>query len=231
MYLLFIIFGIFALAGGFVSNRLKSKFKTYSQTPIASGMSGAEIAEKMLRDNNIYDVRVTVVAGELTDHYHPTHKTVNLSEAVYHGKNAASAAVASHECGHALQHAQAYGPLKMRSALVPLQSISAKLVNMLALIGMGGIFMDFLPYHWVPLGLCFAYGAMALFSLITLPVEFDASNRALAWIEDNRVVTREELAMSKDALWWAAMTYVVAAIGAMVTFLYYLSMFLSKRRR
>ncbi|MFT5617878.1 MAG: Zn-dependent membrane protease YugP [Arenicella sp.] len=228
---IWIIFGVFALIGGLVSKRLKNKFKKYSQIPIASGMSGSEIAQQMLRDNNIYDVKVTMVPGELTDHYHPTHKTVNLSESVYHGKNAASAAVSAHECGHALQHAQAYAPLKMRSTLVPLQNVSAKLINVLVLVGMGGIFMNFLPYHWVILGLCFAYGAIALFALVTLPVEFDASKRALDWIDTNKIVTREELAMSKDALWWAAMTYVVSAIGSMVTFLYYLSIFLSKRRR
>ncbi len=226
---IWVIFGVFALIGGLVRMRLKSKFEKYSQIPLASGMSGAEIAQKMLRDNNIYDVQVTAVPGELTDHYHPTHKTVNLSEGVYHGRNAASAAVAAHECGHALQHAQAYAPLKVRSALVPVQNISAKLINVLVLIGLGGIFFEILPYYWVIVGLCIAYGGLALFALVTLPVEFDASKRALAWIDNNRIVNREELAMSKDALWWAAMTYVVAAIGAIVTLLYYVSL-LSGRR-
>ena len=227
--MLLIIFVVFALIGMIVRYRLRSKFKKYSQIPISSGMSGAEIAQKMLYDNGIGDVRITCIPGRLTDHYNPADRTVNLSEEVYHGRNAASAAVAAHECGHAVQHAAAYGPLKLRSALVPLQNISASIINLLFFIGIGGIFFGFLPYYWVALGLCAAYGVMTLASIVTLPVEFDASNRALAWIENNRIVNSQEYEMSKDALWWAATTYVIAALGSLATFLYYASIVFSGR--
>ena len=225
-----VIVGIFTLIGGIVSQRLKNKFDKYSRTPISSGMSGAEVAQKMLRDYGVHDVQITQVAGRLTDHYNPGNKTVNLSQGVFEGRNAAAAAVAAHECGHAIQHAKGYAPLKLRSALVPLQNISAKLIQLLFFLFMGGMFFNLLPdNYWVGAGVCVAYGIMALFSLVTLPVEFDASKRALQWIEDTGAVTKEEYEMSKDALWWAAMTYVVAALSALVMFLYYVSILMRRR--
>ena len=204
----------------FVQFRLKSKFKKYSETPISSNLSGAEIAQKMLADNGIYDVKVISVNGQLTDHYNPVNKTVNLSESVYSRRNAAAAAVAAHECGHAVQHAKSYTWLTMRSKLVPVVSVSSRWMQWVIL---GGIFL--MPYLGptllgVGVGL---FALTTLFSFITLPVEFDASRRALAWIEDKNMATSRELEDSRDALKWAAMTYVVAAIGSLATLLYYLS--------
>ncbi len=204
----------------FVQYRLKSKFKKYSDTPISSNLTGAEIAQKMLADNGIYDVKVISVNGQLTDHYNPVNKTVNLSESVYSRRNAAAAAVAAHECGHAVQHAKAYSWLTMRSKLVPVVSVSSRWMQWVIL---GGIFL--MPYLG-PTLLAVGVGLFALttlFSFITLPVEFDASRRALAWIEDKNMATSRELEDSKDALKWAAMTYVVAAIGSLATLLYYIS--------
>jgi len=204
----------------FVQYRLKSKFKKYSETPISSNLTGAEIAQKMLADNGIYDVKVISVNGQLTDHYNPVNKTVNLSESVYSRRNAAAAAVAAHECGHAVQHAKSYSWLTMRSKLVPVVSVSSRWMQWVIL---GGIFL--MPYLG-PTLLAVGVGLFALttlFSFITLPVEFDASRRALAWIEDKNMATSRELEDSKDALKWAAMTYVVAAIGSLATLLYYIS--------
>jgi len=222
---IFIFIG-FAILGWIVSARLKNKFKRYSQIPLQSGMSGAEIAAQMLRDHQIHDVQITCVAGRLTDHYNPGDKTINLSEEVYHGRNAAAAAVAAHECGHAVQHATAYSMLQVRSTLVPLQHASARLMQVGMLLGIGAIFFGFFSYHLVALLLCVAYGVMTVFSFVTLPVEFDASKRALQWIDANRIVTSQEYSMSKDALNWAAMTYIVAALGSLASFLYYLMMFM-----
>lgn len=212
-----------------VSTRLKNKFKKYSQIPITNGMSGREIAEKMLRDNGIYDVQVISVSGHLSDHYNPANKTINLSTDVYNGRNAAAAAVAAHECGHAVQHAQAYGPLTLRSQLVPIQNASAKILNflMIAFIFGGYYFMHGNYSIILPIFIG-CYGVFTAFALITLPVEFDASKRALAWMGQNNMVTREEYDRSRDALKWAALTYVVAALGSLATFLYYLSMFLGR---
>lgn len=222
IYLIGIIFFLISLA---VSWRLKSKFNEYSQTPIRSGLSGKEIAEQMLADNGIYDVKVLSVEGKLTDHYNPMDKTVNLSAEVYNGRNAAAAAVSAHECGHAVQHAQAYGFLKMRSALVPIVSVSSNYMQWIILIGI--IVMNTTP---VPLMIGVAlFGLTTLFSFITLPVEFDASRRALAWIDSRGIVTSQEHSMSKDALWWAAMTYVVAALGSLATLLYYISLLMGRR--
>lgn len=223
IWIIFIFFFILSLA---VSNRLKSKFRKYSQIPIQSGLSGREIAELMLRDNQIYDVAVTCVDGQLTDHYNPANKTVNLSPDVYHGRSAASAAVAAHECGHAVQHATAYSFLQFRSAMVPVQSISGNILNfiMLASIFGGGFFLG-MGWTNVLLIVIICQFVITLFTLVTLPVEFDASNRALAWISDRNIVTPQEHDMSKDALKWAAMTYVVAALGAVTTLLYYVMMF------
>lgn len=229
--MLIVIFIVFAIASFAVSNTLKRKFKKYSQIPLQSGMSGREVAEKMLHDNRIYDVKVISVAGRLTDHYNPVNKTVNLSEGVYAGRSAASAAIAAHECGHAVQHATAYNMLTLRSTLVPIQNASAKIMNFLFMAMLfGGMFLfntfPIEPVLLLVIGLNFVF---TLFALVTLPVEFDASKRALQWIEENNVVTSQEYAMSKDALKWAAMTYVVAALGALTTLLYYVMIFLGGR--
>lgn len=225
--------GLFFMAiGWMVSSRLKSKFKEYSQVHLTRDLTGAEIARLMLTDNGIGDVQVTCVEGELTDHYNPATKTVNLSEGVFHGRNAAATAVASHECGHAVQHAQAYSMLEFRSAMVPVQNISAKVLNfmMMAMI-FGSIFASsILPMKTALLIIIVCYAAFALFALVTLPVEFDASRRALAWVKTRNIVTTGEYDMAQDALKWAAMTYVVAAIGAITTLVYYVMMYLGMDR-
>lgn len=223
-----LVFGIISFA---VSSRLKNKFKKYSQIPLQRNLSGAEVAKLMLADNGIHDVEVTCVQGQLTDHYNPANKTVNLSQEVYHGRNAAAAAVASHECGHAVQHATAYSMLEFRSAMVPLQNASAKILNVIFMIMLFGGFMlpSFLPWNMALLIIIGAYGVMTLFSFVTLPVEFDASRRALAWIDERGIVNSQEHGMAKDALKWAAMTYVVVALGSLVTLLYYVSLFLGGR--
>lgn len=208
-----------------VSNQLKSRFEKYSKTPLANGMSGAEIATRMLHDHAISNVKVVSVPGQLSDHYNPVTRTVNLSEPVYHARNAAAAAVAAHECGHAVQHATAYKWLTMRSKLVPVVQVTSSLVQWVIL---GGILL----INTFPQLLLFGiilFGITTLFSFITLPVEYDASNRALAWIKSNGIVTTGEYAMSEDALKWAARTYVVAAIGSLATLLYYLSIFMNRR--
>ncbi|MCC9165306.1 zinc metallopeptidase [Pontibacter harenae] len=216
---------LFMLLSMWVSWRLKSKFQKYSQIPLSSGLTGREIAEMMLADNGITDVRVISVAGRLTDHYNPADKTVNLSEYVYEARSAAAAAVAAHECGHAVQHAKAYSFLKFRSAMVPALSIASRYMQWIILIG---IFM--LQTTPIPLAVGVALFALTtLFSFITLPVEFDASKRALNWISTNNVVTQQEYGMSKDALKWAAMTYVVAALGSLATLLYYASLLMGRR--
>ena len=231
--MIFVISIVFMLLGLAVSSRLKSKFAEYSKVALANGMTGAEIAQKMLHDNGIYDVRVTQVEGQLTDHYDPISKTVNLSRDVYIGNSAASAAVAAHECGHAVQHSVAYAPLKMRSALVPVVNVATNAMNFFYMFGF--MFMAYIfskntaMAQTVLLALIVANGAIAAFSLITLPVEYDASNRALAWMESRGVVNTREHGMAKDALKWAALTYVVAAAGAVANLLYYLSMFLGRR--
>lgn len=212
---------VFAVIGMIISARLKSKFKNYSKIPLESGLSGAEIAEKMLHDHGIYDVQIIHVGGQLTDHYDPSKKTVNLSEDVYYGRNAAAAAVASHECGHAVQHATAYSFLQFRSAMVPMLSFVSGFMPIFLMIGM---FVIYSTGNATLLTIGVAMFAVAtLFSFITLPVEFDASNRALKWIKTNGIVNTAEYAMSKDALWWAAMTYVAAALGMLAQLLYYLS--------
>jgi len=231
--MIFVISIVFMLLGLWVSRRLKSKFEKYSQIRLSNGMTGAEIAQRMLHDNGIYDVRIIQVEGQLTDHYDPLSKTVNLSYDVYTGSSAASAAVAAHECGHAVQHAMAYAPLKMRSSLVPIVNVATKGMNLFYMFGfmfMGYIFSRNTPMaQSVLLALIVANAAIALFSLVTLPVEYDASNRALKWMEMKAIVTNGEHDMAKDALKWAALTYVVAAAGAVANLLYYLSMFLGRR--
>ncbi|MEM8565010.1 MAG: zinc metallopeptidase [Bacteroidota bacterium] len=226
--IIMVVFGIISFA---VNSTLKNKFKKYSQVPLNKNLSGAEIAQLMLADHNIQDVQVTSVQGKLTDHYNPTTRTVNLSEEVYHGRNAAAAAVAAHECGHAVQHATAYSMLEFRSAMVPIQNASAKILNVIMMVMLfGGFFLfEIFPVDLVLLVIIGAYGIMTLFSFVTLPVEFDASKRALAWVQDRHIVNANEYGMAKDALKWAAMTYVVVAISSLVTLLYYLSMFLGSR--
>ena len=223
----YLLLFIFAGLSMFVSSRLKSKFKTYSKLQLRNGMSGAEIAEKMLSDHGIRDVKVVSVKGSLTDHYNPMKKTVNLSESVFNERNAAAAAVAAHECGHAVQHAQGYEWLKMRSLLVPVVSISSNLSMWVIIIGLG-MFGGTQNYTIASIGVAmFALGT--LFSFITLPVEYDASNRALAWLRRKNMVSQQELVASKDALKWAARTYVVAAIGSLAT-LIYLALRVNQRR-
>jgi hypothetical protein len=227
--ILILIVVLFALAGFLVSRKLKSKFKKYSQVTLKANLSGAEIAKLMLADNHITDVEVLSVEGQLSDHYNPQNKTVNLSPDVYYGRNAAAAAVASHECGHAVQHATSYTWLNLRSTLVPIQNSAGKILNIVLLASLFGGFALGLPYQWVGVVVVGAYSIITLFTVITLPVEFDASNRALAWIKTRNIVTPDEYAMSKDALHWAAMTYVVAALAAMATLAYYVFVFFGNR--
>lgn len=209
-----------------VSAVLKSKFKKYSQVPLGHGMTGREVAEKMLRDNGIYDVRVISTPGSLTDHYNPTNKTVNLSEPVYNSDSVAAAAVAAHECGHAVQHATAYAPLKMRSALVPIVNFASQWVMWVLL---AGIFMiqTFPSLIWIGIAL---FAMTTLFSFITLPVEIDASRRALVWLNTAGVTNSSNDAGARDALKWAAYTYVVAALGSLATLVYYIMIALGNRR-
>ncbi|MGL4630260.1 MAG: zinc metallopeptidase [Leadbetterella sp.] len=231
--MIMIISLVFMGLGMLVSGRLKSKFAEYSRYGLANGMSGQEIAAKMLRDNNIMDVKIIQVDGQLTDHYNPLDKTVNLSNDVFHGRSASAAAVAAHEVGHAIQHATAYAALTLRSKLVPVVNIANNVMGMLnGFLFMGGMYMltQKSPMaSTILLVLIVANGALALFATITLPVEFDASNRALKWMESNNVVTQPEHAMAKDALKWAAMTYVVGALAAIANLLYYVMIFLGRR--
>ncbi len=212
-----------------VQARLKSKMEQYSRVPFAGNMTGAQVATKMLRDNGIYDVTVQSVEGRLTDHYNPADKTVNLSPEVYSGNSVAAAAVAAHECGHAVQHARAYFWLGLRTSTVPLVTFASNWVQWILLAGM--VLMGFAGIFGVYV-LLIGVGLFALttfFSFITLPVEFDASNRALAWLESSGTTATSEHAQAKDALTWAAMTYVVAALGSLVTLLYYISIFMRRR--
>ncbi|SKB72968.1 hypothetical protein SAMN05661099_2448 [Daejeonella lutea] len=209
--------------------RFKSKFKQYSEMPLGSGMSGKDIAEKMLNDNGIANVKVISVEGQLTDHYNPSDRTVNLSPEVYHGRSVAAAAVAAHECGHAVQHATAYSWLKFRSAVVPAVNVASQITQWTLMIG-----VMLLIFSGNVIVLAVGVAALAfvtMFAFITLPVEFDASNRALAWLQSNRGIMQTSLEhdQAKDALWWAAMTYVVAALGSLATLVYYASMLVGRR--
>lgn len=230
MYGYYILIGAIALISWIVSARLKSKFKHYSQVHLRNGMSGAEIATKMLNDNGIYDVKVISAPGMLTDHYNPTNKTVNLSEGVYNQRNAAAAAVAAHECGHAVQHAKGYEWLQMRSKLVPVVSVASGLSQWvifggIALMAMANVGLG----QTVLLIGLILFGMGTLFSFITLPVEFDASNRALAWLKNKNMVSPEEYKGAEDSLKWAARTYVVAALGSLATLIYFAMSFLGSR--
>jgi Zn-dependent membrane protease YugP len=224
MYLLLILIMV---ASGAVQWRLRSKFKEYGQLGLRANLSGREVAAKMLADHGIRDVQIISTEGSLSDHYNPTDKTVNLSADVYNERTVAAVAVAAHECGHAVQHAQAYSFLTFRSAMVPTLSAVSKVMPFILL---AGIFM--IRTSIIPLGIGIGlFSLTTLFSFITLPVEFDASRRALAWMDRSGVVTTQEHAGAKDALWWAAMTYVVAALSSLATLLYYVSIFLGGNRR
>ncbi|TDQ76544.1 zinc metallopeptidase [Sphingobacterium yanglingense] len=225
IWILLIVIGIISMI---VQTRFKNKFKKYSEMPLTSGLSGAEIAQKMLHDNNIYDVNIVSVEGQLTDHYNPGDRTVNLSPEVYHGRSVAAAAVAAHECGHAVQHATAYSWLQFRSSMVPIVNFSSKIVSFTLMIGvMLAIFSK--SFLLLQIGVA-ALAVTTVFSFITLPVEFDASKRALAWLDRANVThSQEEHDGAKDALKWAAMTYVIAALSALVTLLYYASILLGRR--
>jgi Zn-dependent membrane protease YugP len=219
----YIIIGLVGVFGWFVQNKLKKKFKQYSELSLKNGMSGREIAEKMLSDNGIQDVKVISTPGRLTDHYNPADKTVNLSEAVYNERNAAAAAVAAHEVGHAIQHATAYSWLQFRSKMVPTVNVAGKISGGII---MAGLFMQSFPIL-LPIGIAL-FAATVVFTFITLPVEYDASNRALAWLDNQNMLTPEEHAGAKDALSWAARTYVVAAIGALASLLYYVMIYMGR---
>ena len=221
----YILGAILGVVGMLASAQLKRKFATYSKIHLQNGMSGKEVAEKMLADNGITDVKVMAVQGQLTDHYNPMNKTVNLSEVVYHERNAAAAAVSAHEVGHAVQHATNYSMLQMRSKLVPIVSFGSQYMQWILL---GGILTIQVFPGLLLAGICL-FALTTLFSLVTLPVEFDASKRALAWLKGNNIVTTQEYAGSKDALKWAAMTYVVAALSSIATLIYYVSIYMNRR--
>ena len=227
MNIVWIVFIGFALLSYLVSARLKSKFENYSQIPLPNGMTGRDVAEKMLRDNGIYDVRVTCTPGHLTDHYNPADQTVNLSESVFYNCSIAAAAVAAHECGHAVQHATAYAPLRMRSALVPVVSFASNIMSWVLLGGM-------LLLHSFPQLMLFGillFASTTLFSFITLPVEINASQRALAWLSNAGITNYGTHDKAEDALRSAAYTYVVAALGSLANLLYYVMLFLNARER
>jgi Zn-dependent membrane protease YugP len=231
--MLFLIGIITMLVSWFVSSRLKSKFEKYSQIGLRANMTGADAALKMLNDHGIYDVKVQSVDGKLTDHYNPLDKTVNLSYDVFYGRNAAAVAVASHEVGHAVQHANAYSMLQLRSKMVPIVNVSATLLNYLNIIllfGGGAIFYSQgVVSDTLLMIIIGANLGLTLFAMVTLPVEFDASNRALAWMTNRGIVTSQEYDMAKDALNWAALTYVVAALGSLAQLLYWVMIFLGRR--
>lgn len=222
-----ILAGAIMLFSWLVSSRLKSKFEHYSQLHLQNNMSGAEIAHKMLSDNGIYDVKVISTPGQLTDHYNPVDKTVNLSESVYNQRNAAAAAVAAHECGHAVQHAVGYEWLSMRSKLVPFVNVASSYMQWILLAGI--LMLRTFP-GLLLIGIIL-FAATTLFSIITLPVEYDASNRALAWLKNKNMLNPAEYAGAEDSLKWAARTYVVAALGSIATLLYYLSIYMGGNRR
>ncbi|MCD7936062.1 MAG: zinc metallopeptidase [Tannerellaceae bacterium] len=227
MQIYWIIFIGVAVLSWIVSSSLKNKFDKYSKVPLPAGMTGKQVAEKMLRDNGIMDVRVVATNGYLTDNYNPTNKTISLSQAVYSSNSIAAAAVAAHECGHAVQHARAYAPLKMRSALVPIVSFSSNIMTWVILIGI-------LTVQTFPGLLLFGIGLFAtttLFSFITLPVEINASQRALGWLNSAGITNNATHGMAVDALRSAAYTYVVAALGSLATLLYYIMIFLGGRNR
>jgi len=222
---IWIIFIGFTALSWLVSSQLKSRFKKYSQIPTSSGETGKDVAERMLRDHGITGVRIGSVGGQLSDHYNPSGKTINLSQEVYHGRNVAAAAVAAHETGHAIQHAQAYSWLQMRSALVPVVSFSSKWVQWILLAGI--VMVNSFPQLLLAGIVMFA--ATTLFSIVTLPVEIDASKRALKWLKTTGITTYETQKNADDALRWAAYTYIVAALSSLATLLYYVMMYMGRR--
>jgi uncharacterized protein len=222
---IWIIFGVFMLLSWLIQMQLKMKFKKYSQLPVWNNMTGKEVAEKMLRDNGIGDVKVISTPGQLTDHYNPMNKTVNLSESVYNSSNVAAAAVAAHECGHAVQHASAYSFLMMRSRLVPVVSFASKWVQWILLAGI--LLVQTFPALLL-IGIIL-FGLITLFSFITLPVEINASSRALVWLNNSGITNDQTHDKAVDALRWAAYTYVVAALGSLATLLYYIMIFMGRR--
>jgi uncharacterized protein len=223
--MIWIIFIGFALVSWLISNQLKKRFKEYSEIPTANGMSGKEVVEKMLRDHNIYGVRIQSVEGQLTDHYNPADKTINLSEDVYYGKHIAAAAVAAHETGHAVQHSLAYSWLGLRSSLVPVVSFSSRYMQWILLAGI--LLVNSFPALLL-FGI-FLFALTTLFSFITLPVEINASNRALVWLQTSGITTRESHEKAEDALRWAGYTYVVAALSSLATLLYYIAIYMGRR--
>ena len=231
----YILLGAIALVSWLVSSRLKSKFEYYSKVSLRNGMSGAEIAEKMLHDHGIFDVKVISTPGRLTDHYNPANKTVNLSEAVYMQRNAASAAVAAHECGHAVQHAVGYSMLQLRSKLVPMVQISSTLSQFVLFAGIAIMIASRSVQNPSGNTTVLAIGVLlfavtTLFAFITLPVEYDASNRAMKWLKESGTVTSEEFVGVQDSLKWAARTYVVAALGSLAQLLYWANILFGNRR-
>lgn len=226
-----VIFGIFALISWLISSQLKSRFKKYSLIGINRGMSGRDVAQQMLHDHGIYDVNIVPTEGQLSDHYNPAKKTIELSHDVYYGQNVSAAAVAAHETGHAVQHARAYAPLQLRSAMVPIQNVSAQVLNTIfTLMFFGAIFAgNILPINLALLIFVICYGVFTLFAFITLPVEIDASRRALAWLSNSGVTNYSNHSQAKDALKWAAYTYVVAALASLASLLYYLFLLLGRR--
>lgn len=223
---IYIIFIVFALISWLISNQLKSRFETYSRIPTANGMTGKDVVVQMLRDHGIESVKLGSVSGQLTDHYNPTTKTINLSHEVYHGRHIAAAAVAAHECGHAVQHAKAFAMLNLRSSLVPFVSFASKWMQWILLAGIltVSIFPSLLLVGII------LFASTTLFSIITLPVEVDASRRALEWLKTSRITTAETYPKAYDALKWAAYTYFVAALGSLATLIYYVMIFLGSRR-
>ena len=226
-----VITGVTTLIGWLVSSRLKSKFEYYSKIPMTNRMSGKDVAETMLRQSGITDVQVVSVPGSLSDHYNPMNKTVNLSPDVFEGRSIAAAAVAAHECGHAVQHAEAYSMLKLRSAIVPVVNVAS--TGLQYLMGISFMLMMSMPKlgYWAMLLTVIAFAITTFFSIVTLPVEFDASNRALKWLESSNITHGEEQAGAKDALWWAAMTYVSAALASLVMLIYLVMRFMGASNR
>lgn len=223
----YLIAGLIFIVSWYVSNKLKKKFKEYSEVYLENGMSGKEIAEKMLRDNGITDVKVISTPGMLTDHYNPQKKTINLSEGVYTQRNAAAAAVAAHECGHAIQHANAYSWLQLRSQLVPMVSVASRLSQWVIMGGLILMMTTAMGSTILLIGIIL-FGLGTLFSFVTLPVEYDASKRALVWLETDNMLSPKEHEAAEDSLKWAARTYVVAAVGSLATLLYFLSIYMGR---
>lgn len=223
-----LIFAVFAIFSMIVSSQLKSRFRKYSKIPVNYGISGKDVAEKMLRDNGIHDVQVIATKGQLSDHYNPVTKTVALSHDVYYGQNVSAAAVAAHECGHAVQHAQAYAPLKLRSAMVPIQNVSSTILNIIFTMMFFSVFA-IQGFEAIALPLVIgAYGVFTLFAFITLPVEIDASRKALAWLSNAGITNYNNYPQAKDALRWAAYTYVVAALSSLAMLIYFILRFVGR---